>query len=292
MITKIKKHIPVILLLSPGFILLLTFVHIPVVKTIYMSFFSTPKGRKPSKFKGIENYEHMFSDPIFWKVMSNNIVYAISTIPSSIIIAIIMAQWVNSKLPGRPLIRFAYFLPVVLPLIAVGNIWLFFFLPGFGLIDQVGSLFGFQNTNILGNPDQVLWGIIVVSIWKESGFYMIFFLAALQGIPREMKEAAIIEGANSWQMFYKITLPMITPTLLFVSVNAVITAFTRIEHLFTMTGGGPNYNSALLLYYIYENGFEFWDTAYAITLSVLLIIILSIIGIGQIFLLDRKVHYQ
>ena len=81
MITKIKKHIPVILLLSPGFILLLTFVHIPVVKTIYMSFFSTPKGRKPSKFKGIENYEHMFSDPIFWKVMSNNIVYAISTIP-------------------------------------------------------------------------------------------------------------------------------------------------------------------------------------------------------------------
>ena len=290
--SKFRKFLPPFLLLSPSIVLLLTFVHIPAIHTIYLSFFSTPKGRRPSKFKGLENYQDMIADPVFWKVLGNNLIYAITTIPASIIIALIMAQLVNSALPGRPFLRFSFFLPVVLPLIAVGNIWLFFYLPGFGLIDQIGSLFGLPNTNILGSSETVLWGIVGVSIWKESGFYMIFFLAALQGIPRDLKEAAYIEGANNWQIFRRITLPLITPTILFISVIATINAFIRIEHLFSMTQGGPNYNSALLLYYLYENAFVFWDTAYAIAQSVFLIVLLSIIGIGQIFLMDRRVHYQ
>ena len=133
---------------------------------------------------------------------------------------------------------------------------------------------------------------MAVGIWKEAGFYMIFYLAGLQAIPPDLREAAMIEGANKWYIFWKIAFPLLTPTTLFVSVNAVINSFRQIDHIVVMTQGGPDYASTLLLYYIYEAAFMFWDTAYATTLSVVLILILCVIAIGQFFVLDKKVHYQ
>ena len=183
-------------------------------------------------------------------------------------------------------------MPTVLEKIAVGNIWLFFYAPGFGLIDQIGTSLGFPSFNILGSQESSLFGVMAVGIWKEAGFGMIFYLAGLQAIPPDLREAAMIEGANKWYIFWKITFPLLTPTTLFVSVNAVINSFRQIDHIVVMTQGGPDYASTLLLYYIYEAAFMFWDTAYATTLSVVLILILCVIAIGQFFVLDKKVHYQ
>ena len=193
---------------------------------------------------------------------------------------------------GRGFLRMAYFTPTVLPMIAVANIWMFFYTPGFGLIDQITGLFGLPQSNILGQPDTALWGVMAVTIWKEAGFFMIFYLAALQTIPPSLIEAARIEGAGPWTIFRRVTFPLLMPTTLFVSINAVVNSFRMVDHIFILTGGGPDNASSLLLFYIYEVAFRFWDTAYAATLTVILLALLGLLAIGQFFFFDRKVHYR
>jgi len=281
------------LFLSPALLFLFTFTHYPAVNTIVSSFFSTPKGRRPAKFIGLENYQALVQDEVFWKVLTNNFWFAVGTIPISVGLALLMALWVNSHLKGKTLSRIAFFAPTVLPLIAVANIWLFFYTPGFGLIDQFrAGLFGLPAINLLGNPDTVLGAMIVVAIWKEAGFFMIFYLAALQSIPPVLREAADVEGASSFYYLRKILFPLLMPTTLFVSVNAVINSFRLVDHIFVMTEGGPDNASSLLLFYIYETAFQYWQTGYAATLTVVMLILLSVLAIGQFFLFDRKIHYR
>ena len=280
------------LLLSPALVLLFAFTHIPAISTIWDSFFSTPRGIRPSKFVGLENYEKLLMDDTFWQVFWNSIWYAVVTIPVSVALALLMAIWVDGKLSGRSFVRLAYFAPTVLPLIAVANIWMFFYTPGFGLIDQISGALGYPSVNWLGNPELALGSIMVVSIWKEAGFFMIFSLAALQSIPPVLREAAAIEGASRWTFFRRVTFPLLMPTTLFVSINAVINSFRMVDHVFVMTEGGPNNASSLLLFYIYETAFKFWDTAYASTLTVVLLVLLSVIALGQFLLLDKRVHYR
>ncbi|MEM1199052.1 MAG: sugar ABC transporter permease [Pseudomonadota bacterium] len=280
------------LLLSPALLLLFAFTHYPAVITFVDSFFSTPRGQRPAKFVGMDNYEQLLNDDVFWQVLWNNFLYAIGTVPPSIALAIVMALWVNSKIVGRPLVRMAYFAPTVLPLIAVANIWLFFYTPGFGLIDQIRGIFGLPHQNLIGETDTVLWAMMAVAVWKEAGFFMIFYLAALQAIPPDLREAAEIEGTDAWTYFRRITFPLLMPTTLFVMVNATINAFRLIDHIFVMTNGGPDNASSLLLFYIYETAFKYWDTAYGATLTVVLLVLLSVLAIGQFFFFDRKVHYR
>ena len=280
------------LLVLPAMALLVLFTHLPAITTIWNSVFSTPRGRRPAMFVGLDNYERLLNDPIFWKVLTNNLWFALGTIPTSIALAIAMALFVNRRFMGRGFVRMAYFTPTVLPLIAVANIWLFFYTPGFGLIDQILGVFGYGQTNLLGEPDTALAAIMVVTIWKEAGFFMIFYLAALQTIPPQLTEAARIEGASGWTIFRRITFPLLMPTTLFVSVNAVINSFRLVDHIFILTGGGPDNASSLLLFYIYETSFRFWDTAYGATLTVVMLFLLCLLAIGQFFFFDRKVHYK
>ncbi|WP_038015206.1 carbohydrate ABC transporter permease [Thalassobaculum salexigens] len=280
------------LLLTPALVLLFAFTHLPAVTTIWDSFFSTPRGRREAKFVGLRNYETLLADDTFWQVLSNSLWYAAVTIPVSVGLALLMALWVDGRLSGRGFVRLAYFAPTVLPLIAVANIWMFFYTPGFGLIDQIRGAFGLPEVNWLGNPDLALGSVMVVAIWKEAGFFMIFYLAALQSIPPQLREAAAIEGASRWTFFRRVTFPLLMPTTLFVSVNAVINSFRMVDHVFVMTEGGPDNASSLLLFYIYETAFKYWDTAYASTLTVVLLVLLSALALGQFFLLDKRVHYR
>ena len=280
------------LLLLPAIVMLAAFTHVPAVMTIWHSFFSTPRGKREAKFIGLENYRVLLDDDIFWQVLWNNLWYALGTIPISVGLALIMAIWVNGKLLGRGFLRMSYFMPTMLPLIAVANIWMFFYTPGFGLIDQITGAFDFPSQNWLGDPDTVLGAIIVVAIWKEAGFFMIFYLAALQTIPPSLGEAAALEGAGRWYFFRRITFPLLMPTTLFVMVNATINSFRLVDHIFLMTEGGPDNSSSLLLFYIYENAFKFWDTSYAAVLTVVLLVILASVSIGQFIYMDRKAHYQ
>ena len=280
------------LLLSPAALLLTTFAFYPSIATLWASVFSRGTRRKPSKFIGGENYSDLFADPTFLLVVKNNLIYAAATIPVSIIIALSMALWANSKLPARGFIRTAYFTPTVLPMIAAANLWLFFYTPGFGVLDQIGSLFGFQSVNWLGQPETALWAVIIVTIWKEAGFFMIFYLAALQTIPPDLKEASDLEGAGRWTYTRRIVLPLLMPTTLFIMVNAMINSVKLIDHLFILTKGGPSDASKLILYYIWEMAFAFFDAPHAAALTILVLAVLATVAAIQFLFIDRRTHYQ
>jgi sn-glycerol 3-phosphate transport system permease protein len=285
-------HVNGWLLLLPAAVLLVIFTHYPAVATFIGSFFSTPKGAHPATFVGLDNYRAMIEDPIFWQALHNNIIYAVSTIPLTIVLALFMAVAVNAKLVGRSFMRLGFFTPTVLPMIAVANIWLFFYSPGYGLADQVFSLFGAPAHNWLGDEHTALACLIVIAVWKDAGFFMIFYLAALQQMPPNLGEAAALEGASRWYFFRRVTFPLLMPTTLFVLINAIINSFRLVDHIVVMTRGGPNNTTALLLYYIYEVGFNFWDTAYAATLTVVLLLLLAAMALGQFIFLERRIHYQ
>ena len=280
------------LLVLPACVLLAAFTHIPIITTFIHSFYSSPKPRRPSRFVGFDNYEAMLGDPIFWKSLWNNLLYAGVSVPISIALALAMALFVTGKLRGHGALRLAYFTPTVLPMIAVANIWLFFYNPQYGLIDQLLKPFGVVGVNWLGSQGTALWCLIVVGIWKEAGFFMIFYLAALQQISTELRECAAIEGASRWTFFWRVSFPLLMPTTLFVMINAVINAFRLVDHIFVMTGGGPDNATSVLLYQIYVVGFKFFDQAYAATLTIVLLLILAVIAIGQFLLADKRVHYQ
>ena len=286
------KHVYGWLLLTPAAILLIAFTHYPTVATIIDSLFSKGTVVRPSRFIGLANYEMLVNDPIFWKVFINNAWFAFGTIPTSIVLAILMALFVNRSLPGRSLVRMAFFTPTILPMIAVANIWLFFYTPDIGLIDQIAGLFGIGGHNWLGDPDTVLPAIIVMTIWKEAGFFMIFYLAALQNIPPELKEAARLEGSTRWYYFRRVLFPLLMPTTLFVMINAVLNSFKLVDHLFVLTKGGPDNASNLLLYYIFESAFSYFDTNYAATITVVLLGLLAVMALMQFYFLDKRVHYR
>ncbi len=280
------------LLLLPAFVLLVTFTHYPAVASLIDSFFSTPKGSRPTVWVGLGNYEQMVADPVFWKALKNNLWFALATIPLSIGLALVMALWVNERMAGRGFLRMAYFTPTVLPMVAVANIWLFFYTPGYGLLEQITGLFGLPSHNWLGDQRTALGAITVVAIWKEAGFFMIFYLAALQSLNPSLREAAAIEGASRWYFFRRVQWPLLMPTTLFVMVNAVINAVRMIDHVVVLTRGGPDNASTLLLYHLYEVGFKFWDTGYAAALTMVLLAVLATVALLQFFVLDRRVHYK
>ena len=280
------------ILLSPAMILLTTFAFYPSLATLWTSLFSRRTRRRPSEYVGGENYVDLFADPTFWKAVTNNLIYAGATIPISIVIALAMALWANSKIPARGFVRTAYFTPTVLPMIAAANLWLFFYTPGLGVLDQIGSLFGLPSINWLGQPGTALWAVIIVTIWKEAGFFMIFYLAALQTIPEDLKEAADIEGASRWTYTRRIVIPLLMPTTLFILVNALINSVKLIDHLFILTKGGPNDASKLILYYIWEMAFAFFDAPHAAAMTILVLIVLGVVAGIQFTILDKRIHYR
>ena len=280
------------LLLLPAFILLLAFTHIPAVATLIDSFFSTPKGNRPARFVGLENYQIMVADPVFWQALTNNLWFALATIPFSIALALVMALWVNERMVGRAFLRMAYFTPTVLPMVAVANIWLFFYTPQYGLLEQVRGAFGLPARNWLGDKDTALAAVTAVAVWKEAGFFMIFYLAALQSLNPSLREAAAIEGASRWTFFARVQWPLLMPTTLFVMVNAVINAVRMVDHIVVLTRGGPDNASTLLLFHLYEVGFRYWDSGYAAALTMVLLAALALVALLQFFVLDKRVHYK
>ncbi len=280
------------LMLLPALLMLLAFTYLPTVTTLWHSVFYPARGSQPAQFAGLDNYRMLIDDPVFWQALSNNLWYALGTVPLSIALALAMALWVNGRIGGRTALRLAYFTPTMLPMIAVANIWLFFYTPEIGLFNRLLECVGLPGINWLGDPDWALPSLMLMTVWKEAGFFMIFYLAALQALSRDLYQAAALEGASALYTFRRLTLPLLMPTTLFVLVNAVLNAFKLVDHLFILTKGGPNNASNLLLYYIYENAFSFFDSSYAATLTVILLALLVTLALLQFRLIERRIHYR
>ncbi|MED4568982.1 sugar ABC transporter permease [Brevibacillus agri] len=289
---KWKVNMYAWLLLLPSLIFLLLFTFYPVWQTVILSFHQADLGSPEPFFNGVDNYKQMLEDDVFWKVLTNNLWFALGTVPTSVALALGMALFANKALRGKSFVRTAYFYPTVVPMIAVANIWLFIYTPEYGALSHVMEWFGKGDINWLGDQANVMWAMIFMVIWKEAGYFMIFYLAGLQNISQELYESAAMEGASAWTVFRRVTFPLLMPTTMFVSIIAFTNSFKLVDHLVIMTKGGPDNASNLLLYYIYETAFSFWDQGMASALTIVMVVLLLAVAAVQFFGLDKKIHYN
>jgi sn-glycerol 3-phosphate transport system permease protein len=280
------------LLILPALCFLLLFTHYPAVATVWESLFSAARNGRPAHFVGLDNYLALLDDDIFIQSLWNNLLYAAITIPLAVALALLMALAVNRHMRANALVRTAFFIPSLLPMIAIANLWLFFYTPQLGLLNKLLALFSLPAINWLGEPGSALYCLMAVSVWREAGFFMIFYLAALQQIDPRLSEAAEIEGASRGYFFRRVQWPLLMPTTLFVLINASMNAFRIVDQVIAMTNGGPNNSSSLLLFYIYRTAFSFWDMPAAAAMTVVLLVILAAIALLKFNLLDKRAHYQ
>ena len=280
------------LLILPALGFLLLFTHYPALATVWESLFSAARGGHPAQFVGLDNYRALLDDDIFMLSLRNNLLYAAVTIPLAVALALLMALAVNRRLRGNAMVRAAFFIPSLLPMIAIANLWLFFYTPQLGLLNKLLALFSLPAVNWLGDPDSALWCLMAISVWREAGFFMIFYLAALQQIDPRLAEAAEIEGASRRYFFRRVQWPLLMPTTLFILINASMNAFRIVDQVIALTNGGPNNSSSLLLFYIYRTAFSYWDLPAASAMTVVLLAILAVIALIKFTLLDKRAHYQ
>lgn len=243
------------LLVMPSLIFMAAFTVWPVFRSIWLSLTKYKLGMSAPEFIGLKNYISLAGSSLFWKVMGNTLFFALITIVPSMVVGLFLATLVNRKSRLIGFVRTSYFYPVVMPMIAIASIWMFIYMAKNGLLDQMLISMGLQPMNILSSKKTVLPAMAFMYVWKEAGYLMVFFLSGIQSISTDVNEAARIDGANSWTIFRKITLPLLAPTFLFVSTIALTNSFKLVDHVVIMTEGAPNNASTLLLYYIYQQGF-------------------------------------
>ena len=286
-----KNPLPYLLIL-PTAIFVALFTAWPVLLSVYQSFFrqrmNIARFREPT-FVGLQNYIDLFNDPYFLQVIKNTLFYIIGTVPISIILAFFFALLVNRKVRNVGWLRLAFFHPMVLPMVSAATIWLFFFTPNYGLFNTALRFLGYTGPeNWTGNPDLALLSVIIVAIWKNSGYYMIFYLAGIQNLPNDVYEAAALDGANGWQTLRKITFPLLRRTTVFVTIIAFIDSFRTIDHIFVLTSGGPSRASSVLLFELWQQRFEFQDIGKSAAITVIFVVILLFFTITNFVTSERK----
>lgn len=271
--------------LAPSLIIFLVFRHGPAVVGLVMGFFEWSVVDTP-RFQGLANYSALLKDPIFWRALWNTILYTLLSVPSDIVIALGLALLLNVPLRGMTVFRLAYFTPVVTATAIVAVLWRWLYQPA-GLVNGVLGMFGIPATAWLSDPRWALPAIAAMAVWKHVGYNMLIFLAGLQAIPVEFEEAARIDGASHWDVFWHITLPLLRPVLTLVTILTTISSFQVFDAAYVMTNGGPYYATTTLVYYIYSNAFERYQMGYAAAIAFVLFIIILLISLMQQALFRR-----
>ncbi|MDN5342632.1 MULTISPECIES: carbohydrate ABC transporter permease [Oceanotoga] len=283
MLSKTKKRWSIFLFLSPWIISFLVFELYPLIFSVYISF-TEYSGLNPQKiFVGFSNYIKAFSDEVFLIALRNTFIFVILTIPFTIGIALILAILLNNKnLPGRNFFKAGFFLPSVISMVVISMMWLYLYSAD-GLFIKLGTMMGFDlpARSFLASPDSALMSIMFMDVWAAFGYYVIFIFAGLQNIPEALYEAARIDGASSWKIATKVTLPMIKPTLFFVISINTIRSFQIFSEIYTMTGGGPRNSTQTIVHYLYEVSFKKFQLGYGSAISYILFIIIMIFTIIQ-----------
>ncbi|MBP1649672.1 MAG: sugar transporter permease, partial [Bacteroidetes bacterium] len=243
-------------------------------------------------FVGVGNYSSIVQNPEFWSVLKNTAVYTLGTVPLNMVISLGIAYFLNKKLAGKKLLRTAFFAPVVMSSVAAAVIWRWVYEPSFGLLNYGLSWFGIPAVNWLNNPTSAMFALIVMGVWKTFGFNMVLFSAGLQGIPEHYYEAAQIDGAGKWKQFWNITVPLLSPTTFFVLVMSVIGSFQVFDTVYVLTSGGPLGSTKVLVFYLYEQAFKFFDMGYASAVAYLLFAVVFILTMLQMKYLRGSIHYS
>lgn len=284
--------------LGPSFFFLAVLILFPILFAFWISLHDWSLIPREFPFLGLENYVEAIKDQLTIKSLKNTLVYTIGAVPVGMVLSLLLALVMNQdRLPLRTWFRTAYFIPVITSWVAVSFVWIWMFEPRWGLVNTFLGLFGITGIKWLASPIWALPAIMIVAIWKGLGYNMVIFLAGLQGIPRELREAATIDGANRWQSFWSITFPLLNPTIVFITVTAVIGSlqvFTPAVIMTTVQGeaGGPINSTRVMVYHIYSTAFRYNRLGYGAALAFLLFALILAVTIIQLRLTQRDVEYD
>jgi sn-glycerol 3-phosphate transport system permease protein len=280
-------------LLLPSVVLLGAFTYWPIVQVAWRSLNQARFGQLPQL--GLGNYARMFADPHFAQAASNNALYAIFTVIPSVLLALLFALALREGTRIDAVLRTLVVLPLLIPLVAAAALFTFILLPGEGLLDhylaKLGPTFAMGATNWLGDPSLALGSVIAITVWKNTGYYMLFFIAGLAAVPAELLDAARVDGAGAWARLRHVTLPMLGPTFGFVVPIALLNALTQVDHVVTMTQGGPSDATNLLLYYIYQQAEQNFDIGLASAATVVSVAALLALAWIAFSVSDRSAHH-
>lgn len=269
------------LFLLPAIAILGLTVFLPAIQAFSLSFtqYEYDLTQVP-KWIGFANFERLWTDRVFWQTIKNTLLYLIGVVPILVIIPLFLAIIVNQQLRGINWFRTAFYTPVVISMVVAGIAWKALYTQN-GLLNQFLKQIGFsEGIPWLTDPKLAIWSVMLVTIWKGLGYYMVIYLAGLQGISPELYEAAAIDGSDSWQKHLDITIPLMRPYLFLVTVISAISATKVFEEIYIMTQGGPRNSSKTVVYYLYERAFQDLDVSYACTIG--LILFLGILGLSLI----------
>ena len=279
------------LFLAPGFVVFAAAILYPIGRAFQISLheWAIVPGIA-SEYLGLDNYRRALDDPIFWKALQNTGVYMLATVPAQIVLGLAAAVLLDARMPARALFRTLYYLPVITSWVVVSLLFRYLFLTDGGLVNWTltdGVHLADENISWLGDRWTALAAISVLGGWKGVGWSMVIFLAALQGVPSELKEAAAVDGANAWRRFRAVSLPAIRPVVAFVTILLVIGGFNVFVSVFLITGGGPGDDTEVLLTYMYRQAFTFLDFGYGAAISFVLTAIVFVLSLVQLRLFRR-----
>lgn len=277
--------------LLPSFIGLLVFSFLPIIAVAFLSLFNWGLIAQPT-FIGLQNYSRLFGSSSFWHSLLVTLYYVLLNIPLQTVLALLLALLLNQNIPGRGIFRTLFVVPWMATPIAMGIVWQWILDPQNGALNTLLSVFHITGPAWLSSPAWALPAIAAVNIWQYTGYNMLFFLAGLQGVPEYFYEAASLDGANPFQRFFAITLPLLSPTMFFVLVTDVIGSAQVFDTVYAMTQGGPGNATSVLNFNIFQQAFEFFHAGYASALSMVLFVILLIITVLQALFFRRHTVYD
>jgi len=279
------------LFLLPGLLGLTLFLVVPLVASLLLSF-SNWQVMGQTRFVGLANYIRLATDdPIFWKVFGVTLSYTAEYLVLNIVVSLTMAVWIGSLGWGKRFFRLIFFLPTFTPLVGVALVWLLMLTPG-GVVDWGLANIGVPIPNLITNPAYALQAVVIVSLWSHFGYNMLLFGAALESIPATYLDAAAIDGAGAWHRFWKIKLPLISPSLFFGTVLTAITSLQTFDQVYALTRGGPGSATTTLGYAIYSQGFVTYRLGYASSIAWVLFAVIMLLTAFQLRLQRRWVHYD
>lgn len=279
-VARFLRKVEPLFWVAPAFCVLFVFTHLPILLESVLSLVAAD-GFSPPRFIGLNNYIEVLSNPDFWEALGHNVIYAIATVVGKVGLSLLLAVLLNQRLFGRNIFRTVLFLPVVLSFVAIGVIWTLFFNFDYGILNAVLVAIGLQGLkhDWLGSADTALGAVIFVDIWKWSGFHLVIYLAGLQSIPKDLYEAARIDGANAWQRFRRITIPLLQP---FTAINVLLAslgAFSVFDLIYVMTQGGPFKATNVAMVEVYLQAFQFNRLGYAGAMSIVLLALVATMSI-------------
>ncbi len=284
-----SDHLAGWLFVLPAAVLIVTFGIVPIVWSAIMSFQANDLVSAPS-WVGLDNYKALTHDPAFAASVRHTLVYTVLFVPISVAGALLVAWALNRKLRGVRFYRLAVFVPVVTSTVATGIIFLWLLDPVFGLVNFFLSKLGLPEQGFLQDPNQALYCIIAMTVWGWLGFDVIIYLAALQGVPEELMEAAAIDGAGKWSSFRNVVLPFLRPATLFLVVWSTISALQLFDEIYVTTRGGPLGSTTVVVFYLYQQAFQFFNGGYGAAIAYVLFLAILVITIVQLKVGGRRIY--